>query len=32
MPARGFPDFARAMRQKFLVEISSASPGGKPRQ
>jgi hypothetical protein len=32
MPARGFPDFARAMRQKFLVEISSVSPGGKPRQ
>ena len=27
MPAHGFSDFARAMRQKFLVEISSAAPG-----
>ena len=26
MPARGFTDFARAMRQKFLIEISSATP------
>jgi hypothetical protein len=25
MPARGFEDFARAMRQKFLIEISSAA-------
>ncbi len=27
VPARGFQDFARAMRQKFLVEISQALPG-----
>jgi hypothetical protein len=27
-PALGFKDFGRAMRRKFLVEISSASPGG----
>lgn len=26
MPAHGFADFARAMRQKFLVEISSTAP------
>jgi hypothetical protein len=27
MPARGFADFARAMRQKFLIEISSTGQG-----
>jgi len=32
MPAHGFADFARAMRQKFLIEISSAAPGERPRQ
>jgi hypothetical protein len=30
MPAHGFADFARAMRQKFLIEISSAAPGETP--
>jgi len=32
MPARGFADFARAMRQKFLIEISSAAPGEMARR
>jgi hypothetical protein len=32
MPAHGFGDFARAMRQKFLVEISSAASVEMPRQ
>jgi hypothetical protein len=32
MPAHGFDDFARAMRQKFLVEISSAASVEMPRQ
>jgi hypothetical protein len=27
MPAAGFADFARAMRQKFITEISAADPG-----
>jgi len=31
MPAHGFADFARAMRQKFLIEISSAAPGERLR-
>jgi hypothetical protein len=26
VPALGFPDFERAMRKKFLVEVSSRSP------
>jgi uncharacterized protein DUF1194 len=32
LPARGFADFARAMRQKFLIEISSAVPGEMARR
>lgn len=31
-PAHGFDDFTRAMRQKFLVEISAATPGEAVRQ
>jgi len=27
-PAAGFPDFERAMREKFLVEVSAQRPGG----
>jgi hypothetical protein len=30
MSAHGFDDFARAIRQKFLIEISSAGPGETP--
>lgn len=32
LPANGYADFARAMRQKFVNEISAAHPGHNPKQ
>ena len=30
LPANGFGDFERAIRQKFVIEISSAGGGDRP--